>query len=82
MIAVRKSSTECKAPRRFWRRVMAEKKPSTALSHEAEVRCEMEHPARMIGQPFEDVGLFVGGVVVDDGVDDFSGRDGAPAAHV
>jgi hypothetical protein len=37
----------------------------------------MEHPARMIGQPFEDVGLFVGGVVVDDGVDDFSGRDGA-----
>jgi hypothetical protein len=40
-------------------------------------RREMEHPARMIGQPFEDVGLFVGGVVVDDGVDDFSGRDGA-----
>ena len=26
-----------KAPRRIWRRVMAEKKPSTALSHEAEV---------------------------------------------
>jgi len=36
----------------------------------------MERPARMIGQPFEDVGLFVSGVVVDDGVDDFSGRDG------
>ena len=34
----------------------------------------MERPARMIGDPFEDVGLFVGGIVVDDGVDDFSGR--------
>ena len=33
----------------------------------------MECPARMIGEPFEDVGLFVGGIVVDDGVDDFSG---------
>ena len=37
----------------------------------------MERPARMIGHPFEDVGLFVGGVVVNDGMDDFSGRDGA-----
>ena len=31
----------------------------------------MECPARMIGEPFEDLGLFVGGIVVDDGVDDF-----------
>ena len=37
----------------------------------------MERPARMIGEPFEDIGLFVGGIVVDDGVDDFSGRHGA-----
>ena len=36
----------------------------------------MERPAQMIGQPFKDVGLFVGGVVVDDGVNDLSGRDG------
>src|SRR5215467_15189208 len=36
----------------------------------------MECPARMIGQPFEDVGLCVSCVVVDDGVDDFSGWDG------
>jgi hypothetical protein len=34
-------------------------------------RREMEHPARMIGEPFENLGLFVGGVVVDDGVDNF-----------
>ena len=33
----------------------------------------MERPARMIGNPFEDVGLFVGGMV-DEGMDDFSGR--------
>jgi hypothetical protein len=31
----------------------------------------------MVGQPFEDVGLFVSGVVVDDGLDDFSGWDGS-----
>ena len=37
----------------------------------------MERPARMVGDPFDDVGLFVGGIIVDDGVDDFSGRDGA-----
>ena len=40
-------------------------------------RSEMECPARMIGEPFEDVGLFVGGIVVDDGVNDFSDRDAA-----
>ena len=40
-------------------------------------RREMESPARMVGEPFKDVGLFVGGIVVVDGVDDFSGRDGA-----
>ena len=37
----------------------------------------MECPARMIGEPFEDVGLFVGGIVVDDSVNNFSGRHGA-----
>ena len=37
----------------------------------------MERPARMTGDPFEDVRLFVSGIVVDDGVDDFSGRHGA-----
>jgi hypothetical protein len=36
----------------------------------------------MISDPFEDVGLFVGGIVVDDGVDDFSGRDENKAALI
>jgi hypothetical protein len=38
---------------------MAEKKPSTALSQQGRGGREMEHPARMIGQPFEDVGVIV-----------------------
>ncbi len=37
----------------------------------------MESPARMIGQPLADIGMFVGGVVIDDGVDHLSGRDGS-----
>ena len=30
----------------------------------------------MVGEPFEDIRLFVGGVVVGDGVDHLAGRDG------
>ena len=37
----------------------------------------MEGPARMIGEPFVDLGMLVGGIVVGDGVDDLSGWDGA-----
>ena len=33
----------------------------------------MEGPSRMVGQPFDDVGMLVGGVIVDDGVDDLAG---------
>ena len=35
----------------------------------------MEDPARMISQPLDDLGVFVGGVVVGDGMDDLSCRD-------
>lgn len=35
----------------------------------------MEDPARMIGQPFDDLGVLVGGVIVGDGVDDLSRWD-------
>ncbi len=38
---------------------------------------EVERPARMVGEPFEDIRLFVGGIVVGDGVDHLAGRDGA-----
>src|SRR5271170_8269448 len=32
-------------------------------------RCEMERPSRMAFQPSANVGMLVGGVIVDDGVD-------------
>ena len=32
-------------------------------------RGEVEHPARMAGQPGLDLGMLVGGVIVEDGVD-------------
>ena len=38
-------------------------------------RGEMKCPSRMISDPGEDVGVFVGGVIVGDGMDDLSGGD-------
>jgi hypothetical protein len=38
---------------------------------------EMEDPARMIGQPLEDFGALMGGVVVGDGLDDHTCCHGA-----
>ena len=35
----------------------------------------MECPSRMISDPGEDLGVFVGGVIVGDGMDDLSGGD-------
>src|SRR6266511_3826169 len=37
----------------------------------------MEGPARMTIEPRADLGVLVGGVVVENGVDDLAGRDGA-----
>ena len=37
----------------------------------------MERPARMTAEPCANPGVLVCGVVVDDGVDDLAGRDGA-----
>ena len=34
----------------------------------------MERSSRVVRKPFEDLGMFVGGIIVDDGVDDFAGR--------
>ena len=40
-------------------------------------RCggEVECPSRMISDPGEDLGVFVGGVIIGDGMDDLSGGD-------
>ena len=48
------------------------RKPSTALSHEAEVG-RSASPARMAGEPAADSGTFVGGVLVEDYVDGLAG---------
>jgi len=39
-------------------------------------RGEMENPARMVGQPFQDLGVLVGGVVVGNGVDELARWNG------
>jgi hypothetical protein len=36
---------------------------------------EMERPAEVSAQPFDHLGMLVGGVVVEDGVDGLAGRD-------
>lgn len=38
---------------------------------------EMEHPARMVGEPLSDLGVLVRSVIVGDGMDDLAGWDGA-----
>ena len=59
-----------KTPRFSRRLVSLAKKPSTALSQDAEVGREVEGPARMAAEPCANLGMLVGGVVVDDGVDE------------
>ena len=41
-------------------------------------RREVEGEARMAAEPGADLGMLVGGVVVEDDVDDLAGRDLAP----
>src|SRR6516165_7383557 len=73
LIACWRSATERETPRFSLRLVRAAKKPSMALSQEAEVGvkwkvqrgCRVNHPRT--------AGCFVGGVVVEDGVDGLSG---------
>ena len=54
-----------------------EKKPSTALSQEQEVGVESgARPSRMLGEPGQHLRMFVGGIVVEDGVDHLAGWHG------
>src|SRR5215472_17832176 len=62
-----------KMPRLRRRLVKTEKKVSTALSQGAGGRGEVEDPARMPGEPSSDLRVLMGGVVVEDGVDDLAG---------
>ena len=38
--------------------------------------CEMKHPAGVPGEPSAHFGMLVGGIVVEDGMDEFAGRHG------
>jgi hypothetical protein len=74
-IAACRSTSEWKAPRCKRRRVSVAKNPSTALGPGARGRGEMEHPAGMPREPGAHLGMLVDGIVVEDRVDQFAGRD-------
>src|SRR5512132_3312110 len=73
-MAAWRSATERKTPRFSRRRESLAKKPSIAFSHEHEVG-EMEGPARMTAEPGADLRVLMGGVIVENGVDDLASRD-------
>jgi hypothetical protein len=74
-MAACRSAMERNTPWRMRCRVISEKKFSTALSQEAEVGGEAKGPARMTRQPGHDFRMLVGGIVVEDDVDELASRD-------
>ena len=55
---------------------MSLEKPSTALSQEQEVGVKWNVHRGLLGEPGQHLRMFVGGIVVEDGVDHLAGRDG------
>ena len=74
-MAAWRSTTDRKTPRFKRRLVRLAKKPSTALSQEARGRREVEDEAGVAVEPGAHLGMLVGGVVVEDDMDDLAGRD-------
>ena len=72
-MAACKLMMEWKLPRRMRWRVSAEKNVSTAFNPGAGRRREVEDEARVPRQPGLHLGMLVGGVVVDDGLDHLPG---------
>ena len=64
---------EWKLPRRMRWRVRAEKNVSTAFSQEPDDWREVERPAGVPREPSLHLRMLVGGVVVDDSLDDPAG---------
>src|SRR5665647_1539462 len=75
MIAASSSSTDRNTPRLRRRLVSLAKKPSTALSQDAEVGVKWNVQRGCRASHFCTFGCFVGCIVVDDGVDYFSCRN-------
>src|SRR6516225_8523846 len=73
LMAACRSTIEWKTPRLRRRWASLAKKPSTALSQEAEVGVKMEDKAGVTIEPRANLGVLVGGVVVEDNVDDAAG---------
>jgi hypothetical protein len=69
------STTEQSTPRLSLRRVSFEKNPSIALSHEHDFGVKWKTKRGMPLQPCLHLGVLVGGVVVEDHVDDPADRD-------
>src|SRR6266480_6364894 len=72
LMASSRSATDRNTPRLRRRFVSLAKKPSTALSHDAEVGVKWIGPARMLREPFAYFRVLVSGVVVNDRVDRLS----------
>jgi hypothetical protein len=70
-MAAWRSETDRKTPRLRRRLVSLPKKPSTALSQDAEVGVKWI-PSGMPSEPLAHLGMLVGRVVVDNGVDRFA----------
>ena len=77
-MAACRSTTDRNTPRFSLRLVSVAKKPSTALSHEQEVGVKWKTNRSMPGEPLAHLGMLVGGVIVEDHVDDLAGRNLAP----
>ena len=77
-MAAWRSTTERKTPRFRRRLVRVAKKVSTAFEPGAGGRGEVEGEAGVAGEPGDHLRLLVGGVVVEDDVDDLAGRDLPP----
>ena len=72
-MAAWRSATDRKTPRLRRRLVRMAKKPSTALSQEAEVGVKWKVQRGWRVEPLRTIGMLVGGVVVEDRVDRLSG---------
>lgn len=64
-----------KEPRRSRRRVSAKKKPSTALSHEAEIGVKWRVKPRVAAEPGTGLRVLVDSIVIQDSVDDLARRN-------
>src|SRR5215471_10045671 len=74
LMAACRSTSERKAPRCNRRRVRVAKKVSTALAQEQEAGVKWKVQRGVPGEPGAHFGMLVGGIVVEDGMDQLAGR--------